>query len=84
MNNWHNEFFAELDKEAASVPEFNGFVYCEECYCVVGESDECLCLVDRPDFVQDVLDRARGMQQAANSVGLGVIGQGQCCGGACG
>lgn len=33
-------------KEFEERKEYKGFIYCENCLCVVGETDECLCLVD--------------------------------------
>ena len=83
MSNWHNDFFAELDKEVETeMPEFGGFTYCEECYCVVGDSDECLCLVDRPEFVQNILERSRKMLNVVNENAS--CGSQSCCGGGCG
>lgn len=85
-SNWHNEFFAELDKEQepeSEMPEFGGFVYCEECYCVVGESNECLCLVERPEFVQNILERSRKMLNVVNE-NASSCGSQSCCGGGCG
>lgn len=48
MSDWHSEFFKELDsvEKSISFSEFNGMVYCEDCLCIVNESNECLCLVD--------------------------------------
>lgn len=80
-SNWHNEVFEQEGwfemAVDAELGEFNGMVYCEDCYAIVGKLDECLCLVDRSDVLPLVVEnvtlgRTKGVYLNCGSDG--------CCG----